>query len=333
MQYFVTGQWDEAVVEVEASIELAAGTGESFGLLVGRSVLALISLHRNDIRRAAEAIGEYSGATTRFRSQWALWARALILEADGKTAEAYATLADCWDRCAELGLVLEYRMIGADLVRLALARADQGRARAVTARVTELAEQNPGIGSLAAAALRCRGLLDDDAGALRAAVDAFAAGARPLELALTAEEAGAALARRGLPGQARQLLDRATEIYERLGAARDLARADAVLRGAGIRRGRQAGGRRHVESPDRRPDVHLAPDGADAPRPRLRQARPHLPRPARRRGHPAGSALGRGWPAPRLLASPAGVMKRGNPARAAGRFACGPGRGLVRAAR
>src|SRR6185503_17411329 len=125
------------------------------------------------------------------------------------TAEAYATLADCWDRCAELGLVLEYRMIGADLVRLALARADQGRARAVTASVTELAEQNPGIGSLAAAALRCRGLLDDDAGALRAAVDAFAAGARALE------------------------------IYERLGAARDLARAEAVLRGAGIRRGRR----------------------------------------------------------------------------------------------
>ena len=107
------------------------------------------------------------------------------------------------------------------------------------ARVTELAEQNPGIGSLAGAALRCRGLLDDDAGALRAAVDAFAAAARPLELALTAEEAGAALARRGLPGQARQLLDRATEVYERLGAARDLARAEAVLRGAGIRRGRR----------------------------------------------------------------------------------------------
>ena len=40
-----------------------------------------------------------------------------------------------------------------------------------------------------------------------------------------------------------------------------------------------------------------------------------------------------GWPAPRLLASPAGVRRRGNPARAAGRCACGPGRGLARAAR
>jgi DNA-binding CsgD family transcriptional regulator len=244
VQDFVAGQWDEAVAEIEASIELAAGTGESFGLLLGHSVLALISLHRNDIRRAREAsdaaIGQYSGtATTRFRSQWALWARALILEADGSTAQAYATLAGCWDRCAELGLVLEYRTIGPDLVRMALARADQGRAREVTARVAELAEQNPGISSLAGTALRCRGLLDDDAEALRAATDAYADGARPLELALAAEEAGAALARHGLPGQARLLLDRATEIYERLGATRDLARAEAVLRGAGIRRGRR----------------------------------------------------------------------------------------------
>jgi DNA-binding CsgD family transcriptional regulator len=244
VQDFVAGQWDEAVAEIEASIELAAGTGESFGLLLGHSVLALVSLHRNDIRRAREAadaaIGQYSGtATTRFRSQWALWAQALILEADGSTAQAYAMLAGCWDRCAELGLVLEYRMIGPDLVRMALARADQGRAREVTARVTELAEQNPGIGSLAGTALRCRGLLDDDAGALRAAADAYADGARPLELALAAEEAGAALARRGLPGQGRPLLDRATEVYERLGATRDLARAEAVLRGAGIRRGRR----------------------------------------------------------------------------------------------
>ena len=64
VQHFVAGQWDEAIAEVEASIELAAGTGESFGLLVGRSVLALISLHRNDVRRAEEAaaaaVGQYS---------------------------------------------------------------------------------------------------------------------------------------------------------------------------------------------------------------------------------------------------------------------------------
>ena len=39
--------------------------------------------------------------------------------------------------------------------------------------------------------------------------------------------------------QARPLLDQALEIYERLDATRDLARAEAVLRGVGIRRGRR----------------------------------------------------------------------------------------------
>lgn len=39
--------------------------------------------------------------------------------------------------------------------------------------------------------------------------------------------------------RARPLLEQALEIYERLGAARDLARAEAALREAGIRRGRR----------------------------------------------------------------------------------------------
>ena len=78
--------------------------------------------------------------------------------------------------------------------------------------------------------------------------------------------------------------------------------------------GRQPGGRRPFESPDRRPAVHLAPDGADAPRPRLHQARPHLPRPARRRSHPAGSALGAG-----VASAPvAGQPRRGQEAREPG---------------
>ncbi len=43
--------------------------------------------------------------------------------------------------------------------------------------------------------------------------------------------------RHGHAERARPLLDQAVGIYERLGAARDLARAEATLRKAGIRRG------------------------------------------------------------------------------------------------
>ena len=88
------------------------------------------------------------------------------------------------------------------------------------------------------AALRCQGLAENDADILQAAVSASARGSRPLELALTCEDAGAAVARRGSVARAGQLLDRAITIYERLDAARDLARAEAALRQMGVRRGR-----------------------------------------------------------------------------------------------
>jgi DNA-binding CsgD family transcriptional regulator len=89
------------------------------------------------------------------------------------------------------------------------------------------------------AALRCQGLAENDAGILEAAVSAYARGPRPLELAFAAEDAGAAAARQGNVDHAGQLLDQAITIYERLDAARDLARAEARLRQMGIRRGRR----------------------------------------------------------------------------------------------
>ena len=193
----------------------------------------------------------------RYRAQWALWARALVLEADGKIADAHAALAGCWDRCAQLGLTLEYRMLGPDLVRLALARRDRERAREVAAAVAELADENLGVSSLAGAALRCRGLAEDDAEILHAAAAAYAQGPRQLELALASEDAGTAFARQGMTGQARPLLDQAIEIYDRLDAARDLARAEAVLRATGIHRGRRGtrAGRRSAGTASPRPST------------------------------------------------------------------------------
>jgi hypothetical protein len=32
-----------------------------------------------------------------------MWAKALVLEAEGRPADALAALAACWDQCAQLG--------------------------------------------------------------------------------------------------------------------------------------------------------------------------------------------------------------------------------------
>jgi DNA-binding CsgD family transcriptional regulator len=239
---FTAGDWDEAFAEAQAGLDLAEETGETYSRVLGQAVRSLILLHRNDLPGAHDAAdaadAELADTGPRYRSHWAQWARALILEADGQPGQAYAVLAGCWDWCARHGLALEYRVLGPDLIRLALASGDPERAQAVAVAVAGLAEKNQ-IPSLTGAALRCCGLAGDDPETLAAAVQAYQGGPRPVELAGACEDAGAAFARQGHPDKARPLLEQALEVYEQLDAGRDLARAEAVLRAAGIRRGRR----------------------------------------------------------------------------------------------
>jgi DNA-binding CsgD family transcriptional regulator len=167
-----------------------------------------------------------------------MWARALLLEAGGAVPDAFATQDGCWDLCTRSGFAIEYPVLGADLVRPAVAADEAGRAAQVATAVAEVAAGND-VPSLRGAALRCRGLVEGDPRILRSAVDAYARSARPLELALAAEDAGAGFAGQGDADAAVPLLHQALDGYERLDAARDTARAEARLRGLGIHRGRR----------------------------------------------------------------------------------------------
>ncbi|HKE75809.1 MAG TPA: AAA family ATPase [Acidimicrobiales bacterium] len=237
---FLHGEWDDAVAEVEASIDLAEELGVTHNRAIADSLLALIRLHRNDVAGAAQAagtaIGDGAATGSRYRTQWSAWAHALTLEADGRIADAFAVLARVWDESSETGLVLEYRMAGVDLVRLALATGDRQRAADVTSAIERVAGRND-VASLTGAALLCRGLADGDPSTMAAAVDAYARAPRPLELARACEEAGAAFARRGDRDRAQPLLERALSTYEGLDATRGVMRAEAALRSLGVRRG------------------------------------------------------------------------------------------------
>jgi DNA-binding CsgD family transcriptional regulator len=143
------------------------------------------------------------------------------------------------------------------------------RAREVAAAVSGVASRNQ-VPWITGAALRCQGLAEDDAGILDAAVSACARGPRPLELALTCEDAGAAFARQGNVDRAGQRLDQAITIFQRLGAARDLARAEAMLRQMGIRRSRHVTHRRAQSgwpslTPSERAVVDLVAEGLSNP--------------------------------------------------------------------
>ena len=239
---FLTGEWDDAITEFETGLALMNETGERYTVDYGLSVMALIALHRGELGRAEAAVqraeAELAATGPRPRRHRLAWARALILEARGAESDAFTVLADGWDQCQRDGIAVDYPALGPDLVRLAVARGDRARARDVAAAVAEVADNNPDVCSLGGAALRCRGLAEDDVEMLHA-VTAYARGSRPLELGLAAEDAGTACVRHGMVDRARPLLDQAIETYERLDARRDLARAEALLREVGIRRGRR----------------------------------------------------------------------------------------------
>jgi DNA-binding CsgD family transcriptional regulator len=257
---FIAGEWDDAIAELESSLELVEEIGETYSRGFAYGVLSLISLHRNDLSRAQEsasaAARDLAGWSPGFRTSWAAWPHALILEAEGEPGRALAALADNWDRCTSAGLALEYPAVGADLIRLALTADDLARARDTSALVTELASGND-LPWMTGAALRCQGLVHDDAEILGEAADTYARGARPLGLALACEDAGTTFARQRQLDRGRPLIDQAIGIYERLGATRDLARAEATLRAAGIRRGRRgARGRPQIGWPSLTPTEH-----------------------------------------------------------------------------
>jgi DNA-binding CsgD family transcriptional regulator len=239
---FAAGEWDDALAELEVSIKVAEEVGEIYSLVYAHGLLSRISLYRNDLHRAREAADAgdryLAGWGHGHSMSWVAWPRALICEAEGQGGQALSTMAALWDWCAGSGLVLELPAIGADLVRLALAAGEVTRARQVADAAAEVAARND-LAWMTGEALRCRGLAHDDPEALQASVAAHGRGSRPLLLAMACEDAGSSLARHDQAERARPLLDRAAGCYERLGAARGLARAEAALREAGGRRGRR----------------------------------------------------------------------------------------------
>jgi DNA-binding CsgD family transcriptional regulator len=238
------GDWDDALAECQACLELAEEYGMRLhGTLFSYSIHTVIAVHRDDLPDAEQAVAaaqrELAATGPQLGSDYLLWADALVQEARGQPDASLATLVQAWDLCTSQGLVSTLPLLGPDVVRLASAIGDRHRAEQATTAVEDLAARNPGLATLSGVALRCRGLLEDDPAVLLGAVDAYKAGPRPLELALACEDAARALGAAGRVGEARPLFDDAVGLYERLGAAWDLARAAARLRALGIRPGRR----------------------------------------------------------------------------------------------
>jgi DNA-binding SARP family transcriptional activator len=237
VHYFWLGRWDEALAQIDTVLRDPEFTG--FGLREGggarllmHGVAALVAAHRDDeasLNRHLDA-GHHlpmTSAADRENCDFLLAAQATAAWRRGDLAGAIAVLGTTLVTKQAL-MMLRHQWLP-DLVRLALDHGDTVTAHAAVVACELEAAQEATPARAAAAARRCRCLLDGDVDGLAEIVAHYESTGRNYELAQTVEDHAVLLHRAGRGAQARTAHARAVSLYERLGAAWDLRRVTERL--------------------------------------------------------------------------------------------------------
>lgn len=223
-----TGGWDGALAEVDV---LPNEVKDPSVVCCDHGVAAVILFHRGDPETARAHLGAAAPYATQVgkRVVWALsLARSLEAEYANDPRAAFTELVTGLDDKADIEDLLP------DAVRLAVQVGDLVRASSITARVESNVDSGP---RRWAAALYCRGLLDQNPAQLLEAAAQYSNAGRPLPRAKALEAAAIAFVAIGDRTSARAAFTLAGNVYEELAATWDIARLAAIQRSAGIRRG------------------------------------------------------------------------------------------------
>src|SRR6516162_8965257 len=207
---FETGQWDEALAEVEA---LHADLKEPAPACNELGIAAVISFHRGEVAAAREYIAAAVPYAKRIGHRLVgtlALARSLDCEHAGALSEALAALTAELDGNTEE--LEEIEDLLADAVRLAIETGDQSTAQTLAGHAATLAAESE-IPHRQANALYCHGLLEHDATQLLAAAERYADASRPLMNAKALEAAATEFVRADDRAQAREAFSRAVEMY------------------------------------------------------------------------------------------------------------------------
>ena len=223
---WLVGRWDSVALEVGAGLAAAdASRGALHGAALA-GVGVLVAVHQDDLVAARDLLTKVQHQLAAEVTPCPLWsqgAEALLLEAEGQPEMALQVMADGWAQAEPVGHLSAYRLFGPALVRLALRYGDRQQAALVVEEVEERATRLAAVAAQGAA-LRCRGMLEEDPETLLRAVRLLREVPRPLELASACEEAATSLKRKGRDGLATSLFLQALTSYQSLGATRDIAR-------------------------------------------------------------------------------------------------------------
>lgn len=237
--YLYRGEWDDAVAEATTVLSMMDEGGAKGSALWALSLLAYIAIHRGDQAAAERAMdGAHQMidvAGPMMGSDQILWCSALIAETNGDPSRAWSLMLQGWDMKLPFKVVTRSRM-GRDAVRMALAVEDEEKARAIISDLDGLAKASRAP-LYRGVALQCRALVEAQASTALTAIDALRTSSRPLDLAFACEDAGSLLVREGCVDSGATLLREAIDLYETVGALRDVGRAHSMMRASGLRPG------------------------------------------------------------------------------------------------
>ncbi|WP_326580292.1 AAA family ATPase [Actinacidiphila glaucinigra] len=232
------GALDDAAVEAEACLTVAAELETARAVPLARAVLALVDTARGDVAQAGAHLRAATAATpggTPY-GPWTALAHARVLQAQGRGTAAAEALGAfrAGDRTAWL-LSLPPGHWPA-LARAALRGGDRATAGAVAAVVRTVAEENGDQGVVLAVRDHIDGLLHDDPAALREAVAGHGLDGRLPALAAAHEDLGTLVATtHGRTDEAVAALEEAARLTAASGAVHDHERVRRLLRDLGVR--------------------------------------------------------------------------------------------------
>lgn len=232
---FLRGRWDDTLAEIRTSLDSPDPLRQAPAL---RGIAGLVAMHRGQARTLDAELTTLAASSpleTRFTAPLR-WAHALAEENVAGPGAALDILYPLWDQPPTFSpRCVGYRLC-ADLARLAYAAGDVDRLRALAETTADLLTRQPIAGVEGTAAL-CQGLLHEDPARLLGAAASFARAGWPLHEGYAREHAAVVLAAAGRLQPARDELAGAVALYSGLEAVRDIDRARARARQAGIRQG------------------------------------------------------------------------------------------------
>ena len=232
---FLAGNWDDALRWADEGDETASHTGQPGQQAYAKATKALVHAHRGEVeatRDVARAALELSGDEVAIGWMNARWALGVLELSLGNPAAAHEHLGPACDHVEREGIGEPgtTRFVFDDveaLIGLGALDDAERRLRLIEGHARRLDRRF----ALAASA-RCRGVLATARGEMDAALSAFAEArvdAETFDAGRTLLALGAALRRAARRREARETLEQAQRIFDRIGAAAwsELARVEA----------------------------------------------------------------------------------------------------------